>query len=362
MKVKVVAIAISSALIMAGCSSNDRTQALGDFEYTNAEPIQPLAPAPDLTLPVPAEQYQIPPVDVSAGAVGGVMNITAPEQVRPIAAGARVEESETLARVYFDEVEAIENVESTVWNALVSSLAKNDIAVAEQTQTKRILTAPIRTEVELEPEEEGWLSWGDELGVTLETEAQYEIVQTTEPHGRTTSLLVSATSFSQAIDGESVNYGTDLLKRNGEVELLNDVIRELLRSQQQFVRDAMAAAVVPELGFNADGEPALTVVTDFETAWALTEETMESLGFSLDDLDKSLGEYYFEYEAGGFSLFGSGANANLDLPEGDYLLQLMDIDDQVTITISFAGKVLDAEALAKFYTVFGPEFERLSQE
>jgi len=365
MRLKAVAVSVLTISVLSACSGINREQAEGSFEYVDYRALEPLEAAPGLNLPQPARRYAVPEIANTDAEVGKDVTVKAPVQVRPIAEGARIEEGDTRTRVFFDDVEDVPNLTANVWRAIQQTLAARDIQIAEQEAQAYVLTEVTTEREEIEKPEQSFWSLSDEFD-TFETEFQYRVKQETESHGRTTAVAVELVSFKQNKNGEVIPNPPQLAQRAAEATLLNQVIASVYNIQQEVMDSVATKGIGVELGFSAEGDPAYLIDTDFETAWSLTETTFEELGFDVDDLNKSEGRYYLEYQRNTgvmatLAFWRSKSVAELNLPEGEYEVVLMDTDDQVSLTIEFEGSLVSPETMDLLFEDFAAEFKQQSQ-
>lgn len=365
MRLKAVAVSLLTMSVLSACSGINREQAEGSFEYVDYKTVVPLEAAPGLQIPQPATRYAVPVINNTNAEVGKDVTVKAPVQVRPIAEGSRVEEGDTATRIFFDDVEDVPNLTENVWQAILQTLAARNIEIAEQQEQSFVLTE-VTTEVEqIETPEQSFWSLSDEFD-EFETEFQYRITQETASHGRTTDVKVDLVSFQQRKNGEAITNPPQLVQRAAEATLLNQVIASVYNIQKQIIDNIATTGVSVELGFSSEGDPAYILGTDFETAWSLTEATFEELGFDVDDLNKTEGRYYLEYQRNTgvmatLAFWRSKSVAELNLPEGEYEVVLMDTDDQVSLTIEFEGELVSPELMDLLYEDFAAEFKQQSQ-
>ncbi|EKE86866.1 outer membrane protein assembly factor BamC [Idiomarina xiamenensis] len=369
MRLAKVTTAILAALAVTACSSNNRERAQGDFDYTQAQTSADLKAPSGLELPANSDSYEIPVGENSSGPVGQDVNVTAPIQVRPIAAGSRVDENETQVRVFFDEVEDFDNIAAQVWQALETTLTELGVSTSnEQTETllqtdwiaPEVVFAAIDSDAD-----DGWSWWpfgDDEVEQVRPAYYQFVVTMNTEPHGRTTSLLVDTIAFKRP--GTQQQMPTAKAQRNAETLFLNAVITEVNRMQQRHVIERQRSGISTELGFNADGDPAYIIDSDFESAWAVTGLMLEALNFDVDDLNKSSGRYYVSYEkpSSGFlsALWGSSNDLELPLAETDYQVVLIEQGERTSLTIEQNGEALPANVVSDMFATIAEQIKQQS--
>ncbi len=354
MKSIVVSLTCLSVAAIGGCSFTPQEQAEGDFRYTEAALHDGLEPAPGLSLPETRSHYRIPEVPANTP-VGKSVNIKSPIQVWPTAAGSRVEETQAEVKVYFDELEGMANLSEFVWGSALAELSARQIPVTSEQPQQRLET--------------GWVVEEREVGeddLLLRTERRFELVMETPDHGRTTALSVDMIEKQESGPGKGFSEGL-VADRNAEARLLNSIINEV--AVRQNTNQGMVAtddSIDVTAGFNDEGYPALTLDTSFQNSWGLMGAVLPELGFAIDDLNQSTGRYYTTYEKGKSGLsklafWRDSAEGKLDIPEGDYEIQVTGNRELTTITFYFDGEPLSAAELNRIYGPVAAEIRRQSE-
>lgn len=366
MKLNVVAVSLLTLTAVAACGTTNRGQAEGSFAYVDSKLIEPLEPAEGLQLPAEQRQYQIPSIAGNSAAVGTEVNLLAPVQVRPIAAGARIEDASNETRAFFDDVEEIDDLSGTVWTALLNTVERKQIPVAQQQEEQLLVTDWYTERAEVEAADSAfWAFWRDDTDV-LETKKKFRITQETASHGRTTSLLVELEGFERYRNGSTLNESSPLVERNAEAEFMNEVMASLYYIQDEVYRSIVNEGLQAELGFDQEGNPAYLLPTDFELAWTLTANTFEALGFTIEDLNKTNGRYYLNYTAGGglmssLAFWRDKKAVDVGLENGDYEVALIENDGRVALTIKHDEEMLDPARMSAFFDLFAAEFTQQSK-
>ncbi|HET8816332.1 MAG TPA: outer membrane protein assembly factor BamC [Pseudidiomarina sp.] len=351
MKEYVRVLTCLSVVVASGCSFTPQEQADGGFEYTEAELTDGLRPAPNKGLPAPSNRYEVP--DVEQGLpIGPEVNIQAPVLVRPTAAGSRIEETEQRVRIYFDELEDMSNLSSFVWQGVTKALNQRGIGIVESSPEQRLVTAKVRYEREVSEDE-----------LALVTERQFEITQTTPDHGRTTAIEVNVIESTESGPGAGLQPSL-IADRNAAAMLLNDIVNEIAIAQQENrIFNEANQEVIATAGFNADGFPAIVVESDFDTVWALMGQALPELGFSIDDLNQSTGQYFTEYSKGSKGLsslaFWRDEEAGrLDIADGDYMIRVTGDNETTTVTFHYNEKPLSAAEVNRIYAPIAASLRR----
>ncbi|MDX1705711.1 outer membrane protein assembly factor BamC [Pseudidiomarina sp.] len=354
MKSFVVSLTCLSVAVIGGCSFTPQEQAEGDFSYTKTSLHDGLKPAPGLKVPEASTFYQVPPVPANKP-VGKSVNIKSPTLVWATAAGSRVEETQDEVKVYFDEIEGMSNLAEFVWTGMLAELSARQIEVASEQPQQRLET--------------GWVVHEREVGeeeLRVRSERRFEFIMATPDHGRTTSLTVNMIDKQQSGPGQDFNPGL-VADRNAETRLLNGVINEIaIRQNNMQGIVATGTDIDVTAGFNDDGYPALTLDTSFQNSWGLMGAVLPELGFTIDDLNQSAGNYYTTYEKGKRGLsklafWRDSVEGKLDIPEGEYEINVNGDRNLTTITFFFDGQPLSAAQLNRIYGPVAAEIRRQNE-
>ncbi|HAE90923.1 MAG TPA: hypothetical protein DCR58_04050 [Idiomarina baltica] len=338
------AIVTSLAMItLASCSSIEKEQANGDFDYVNLKQRPELNVPSGLETPDYSNSYKIPAADTS-GPIGEEVRVVSPRQVHPIALGSRVLENEKQARVYFDLVEGMsDSIVNTVWTAAEQVLDRKGLTFTK-TGENQWTTELLTTEDEYEAEGDGgwWLLGDGDTTVSLEQSFRYVLTQAPETHGRTTALEVTLADVSQKVNGDRTEMA-ELTQHNLSVDLLNKVVSQVNRVHQQSIQQSREAGVPVSVSTNAKQQPVFVVELDFDDAWVLTGQALEQIGLSIDDLNREAGTYFVEYTEpdSGFLFIGGDDYESLGIPEGNYEIRLVEFGDDTAISVWSNDEVVD---------------------
>ena len=206
--------------------------------------------------------------------LGSVSNYS-PSTSASIRLGSRVLETETETRAYFDIVDGMgDSVTEFVKEAAETVLERRGISYDVQSDG-HWLTETMSLQQTLDGEG-GFLGFGGEEDKLQERTFRYEIIQETESHNRTTSLRVNIDNFTQKVDGRTVDVAP-VVGNNLEADLLNAIISEVNRKQQQAVAQLKLKVIDTQLTQSDAGENILLVEDSFDQAWPLVNLRYKAL-------------------------------------------------------------------------------------
>lgn len=362
MKLTRVATVVAAATALSACSSGPKEQASGDFDYAQMNQPSALVVPSELEAPETESDYEVPANQIAAGNVGADVNVMSPRLVRPVALGSRVLENEQQTTVYFDVVDGMGGaVVDFVWRAAENVLQRRNIQWQQVDQTTW-LSEPVTRAMELEAEDSSFWDFGENSTRRLERSYRYQLSQDPASHGRTTSLTIDLKDVTEKRDGKAQPM-SELLQTNTEVALLNAVISEVNRLQQEGVI-AEGNQVVPlTLATNNKQQPAFIIGMSFENAWPLTGLALDQIGLMVDDLNRDAGTYFVEYSKpdSGFLFMGGDDYEALDIEEGEYEVRLVEYNDDTSMTVLRDGEVVSEAWLKAIENAFADALQEQNQ-
>lgn len=354
MKANLFVLAGVAAVLVSACGFTPKEQAMGDFDYLDVKNDAQLKPAPGKQLPPSSRRYEIPQAAHNTP-LGANVVVLAPKLVWPVADGSRVEEDETQTRIYFDELDGMNDVENYVWQGLLQGAATRGWTIAEQQDKQRLVI--------------DWLSESFEYGeddTEVVIQRQFEINLDTAEHGRTTALLSKVLERNVSSNGVQVDdvYLTHR-DEDAAAQVLNTLVSEIAITQARGVASVTDdGAVNIQAGFDEDGFAAIIVSASFNFTWAIMNEVLTELGFDVDDYNQQTGRYYASYDAdnSGSSLafWRDNDGAKVALPSGDYEIKVTGNRQRTSITLFRAGEAISPEQVNDIFAPFAAEIRNQS--
>ncbi|WP_273048343.1 outer membrane protein assembly factor BamC [Pseudoalteromonas sp.] len=298
------ALAVSVLVSLSGCSVFTNS-AHSERNYRTHEPVKAPAslsqPAQDPVYKMEVGQYDNNP---------DATNYRPPAQVLTVAKGSWVEETDKIARVYFDKSDGIADLDTFIWDTIKSVLANNEAATTKEDKLLGVIEtdwyAIIKTE-------ESWL-WGSDKNADLE---KFRFTIEEKSHQRTASLRV------ELIDFKGDDALTDLLKQQLEVRALNQVVSEFdYRYRQLEVEMRKRQGVISlEMGFDNKGNAALVTEQSYDAVFDRFSGFLERLSFTIVEINQETGLITADYTAPETSVWDSiwgDEVAQLPIDEGQY--------------------------------------------
>lgn len=351
-------VLISIVACLAACSSvEERRVANGGFDYLQSKQTNGVKIPQGAQTPEYSDQYAIPDLDKNAKTdlVGNEVPVVSPSVVMPVVTGSHVEEGSKKAVVWFDQVRDDKDLDTAIWDSLISFLEEREIGVTYFNKDEQLLITDWL--IYNEQESSSWYDWN---ATDREVGKRFEFRLEKKSHGRSAALTAKLTDYKESVNGKPVVDMSTADVRANEVDILNKVISHYQDQQRRDdvrrIRE-IQEGLKTELGFNAKGDPAFIVDGAYTVTWPRLLLVFRKLGFNVKDLDQSSGLLFVEYVGADVSwwdkLWGDDGNT-LPLEETDYRVQLEEIDGDKT-SISFMNEdnePLEAQTMSDIYEGF----------
>lgn len=344
-------LCVSCALF--ACSTVDeRRTASGSKAYLETPAPKPLLIPDGLDKPGVNTDYQIPPVSNQTSQLyGDDLPVIAPALVLATAQGTYLEEAQTLTSAVFDKLDDESDIRDLVLRRVFTYLQNESIAFSIPSQAGNVITTDwILTN---ESDDKAWYHFGDE---SQEVGKRFTLNIEPASHGRTARLSVTLTDLVVADGADLVDYIDPFVKRELEAELLNGIIRQYsleqkIESQQRLAQ--IRSGIIAELGFDADGNGAIVLDSEYDIVWPKFQLVLRKLGFNVKDLDKSNGLVFVNYQPSESSWFSGWFSSNEQLPltEDDYRITVKAMSANKT-SITFKDEASQPFSAAKTSEIF----------
>ncbi len=334
-KLQLIGVVIGSLLV--ACSSiEERELASGSFNYVKEQPGQTIDLPEGVDKPNFKDTYKLPEIspDAPTDKVGKKLSVLSPSLVLPVVAGSHVEEGSKAPKVWFDQVDDSQPLDTAIWNSLIRFLEKEGIGIQEFDKDKqRLLTDWITKD------EGAGNKWYSLNKSERKVGQRFEFSLDKKPHGRTAGLSAHLIDYKEqkSPDSKEITQAQD--KRRNEVEILNQVVKnyefELKVADVKRYRQ-IRQGLPMELGFDADGEPAFVVDADYDITWPRLLLVLRKLGFDVKDYDKSNGLLFVKYngaDEGWWSNIWSSSQDELKLDTKEYRIKVAAAGEKTSVTM-----------------------------
>nr|WP_243454098.1 outer membrane protein assembly factor BamC [Oceanisphaera pacifica] len=312
--------------VLAGCSNPEtRAQANRGFEYQDATlRTTPLLIPAGLEAPRFNNEFVIPPAtSTNANAVvGKEVDVRPPTQVLPLIRGTEVLDNGSGLWFYQQRLE--QPLEQELNQALSDFFSEQK---AQYSQT-----------------EQGWQSDGQAIG-SPEQEFSWKLAPNSVRRAVSVEVMMNNDDATLAQNAQ-----------RAEAAMLNAFSLSYQRTltQQQNLLDSSPIKLTLD---SAQGR--LLVAQGYDRSWKRLITVLPKLGFDLTNRQQALGYVDVEFDGLSNSQWRDLAITKLDIPEQKYRIQLGDLGEQSSITLSDKDKTpVSAELLSKVATTFAEAFQR----
>ncbi|MGB1262176.1 MAG: outer membrane protein assembly factor BamC [Cognaticolwellia sp.] len=339
------------SVAVAGCSSVNNKQAVGDFDYAQQVEASTLKIPAGLDKPATKDTFFVTNKINHQGPVGANVDVRAPSLVLPIAASTRTESNSAVAKVWFDQVLEDTDLKSFIVQALKSQLATDNV------QLTPIDDAGLAYESDWFHKEVEAGTW-PLRSIAKSERRRFRYAIEAKPHGRSVALTVELIEYMKKDESGETKRIDIIDKTRAEMQMLNEVIGQVdyqYRLKQRENRLLTASQKFVSLGENTAGEAAYIVEIDSDLLWSNLPLFFEDHGFDITDLDESAKVYFVDYvqpESGFWDSIWGDELPVVELPNGKYQFKLEKIAEKSNVTLYNAqGVALPASTLEQIFPV-----------
>ncbi|WP_086982672.1 outer membrane protein assembly factor BamC [Vibrio aphrogenes] len=329
-----------AVLVLSACAGDpeERRQAKDDFAYLDTSLDQQWKSLPDAQ-PQFYPQYNVPQGNFS-GNLGPAVDIRAPQQVLELIPGARIEKQDSDVTVWLISQDELDKV----WTMIHRVADEKQIALRSDTATSletdwvnlsaQDESYPIAGRYEIERLQAGgrygfhvslveWKENGDEIQLTPEIKDRYS----------STMVNYITTQYDKQVTEEA---------RLRALELINNI------------------PVV--MGKDRSGLPVIIARAPYDLLWTKLDKTLPSIGFTVEDKNRSQGMMDTDYKAPEDSVWQQLGVEPLTLNNKNYSFLLGDLDNRTSINVTDDdGKPLPEEQLQTLIPVLQALFDNDKQ-
>ncbi|MFP2770010.1 outer membrane protein assembly factor BamC [Oceanisphaera sp. KMM 10153] len=312
--------------VLAGCSNPEtRAQANRGFDYEDAKlRTTPLLIPAGLETPDFNSEYVIPaPTEGSIGGVTGkAVDVRPPTQVLPLVRGTEAMDSGS--GLWFYQQRLDQPLEQELSQALTAFFEGQKAEFSQSAQ--------------------GWRSDGRAIG-SEQQQFSWQLVP---------DAVRRAVAVQVSVEGGETQLTQD--RQRAEAAMLNafslSYQRELTKQQNLLDRSPITLTLDQVEG---------RLLTDegYDRSWKRLVTLLPQLGFELTNRQQALGYADVEFDGLSKGKWHDLGLPALDIPEQEYRIQLGDLGEQSSITLSDKNKVpVSAEILSQLARTLGDAFQR----
>ena len=307
----VTVVGVSLAMLLAGCSTDQRykRQVGGDESYLEAPGLKPLNSPAGMILPVQNGEFDIRSVN-SQGAVGKQLDIRPPVQSLALLSGSRAENANDTSKLLLENSPQNRNL----WAQVTRVLQDKNWTIASRQDASQTLTTD-------------WVKW-NRADEDVQFEGRYQI--SVQEQGYQLVLVVKSLALQQG--GQPVTSYTEIQRYNGA--MLNAIIEGLdkVRSDSESSQASRKVGTLDvQSGSDDTGLPQLIVRAPYAVLWERLPAALEKIGMKVNDRSRPQGSINVTNKSMSSSGWDALGAKDPELPEGDYKLQVGDLDNRSSL-------------------------------
>lgn len=300
-------VGMSTLMLLTACSSDQRykRQVSGDESYLQAPELHDLKAPAGMILPLQNGEYDVPHM-VEKGALGKELDIRPPAQPLALLNGTRAQFTGNTG------VLAVESSRGSIWPNVVSIMQSYKFPIAQRDDASQQLTTD-------------WVQW-NRADEDNPYRGRYQISVQNQSYQQV--LTVRLLELQQK--GETVTSPAQVQRYVGQ--MLNDISTGLDKTASAAAVAGRASGQIDvQSGADDTGLPLLILRSPFNVTWQRLPAALKRVGMEVKDDNRSQGSLKVSYSAPGSSAFDAIGAKDPELPNGDYKLQVGDLDNRSSL-------------------------------
>lgn len=301
-------VGLSLVMLLAACSNDQRykRQVSGDESYLQAADLSDLRAPAGMILPLQNGDFEIPNVS-SKGQVGKQLDIRPPAQTLALMNGTRSQFAGNTGTLLVD-------TRSALWPQVVDVVQAAKFPIADRQDARQSLTTD-------------WVQW-NRADEDNQYRGRYQL--SVQQQGGQQALTVKLLELQQQ---DNVVTSPVQIQRY-TAQMLNEISTGLDKIETG--REDAAASRSPtqidvQSGADDTGLPNLILRAPFNVVWQRLPATLKRMGMEVTDNNRSQGSLNVTYKAPGSSTFDELGAKDPELKNGDYKLQVGDLDNRSSL-------------------------------
>ena len=299
-------VGLSTLMLLSACSNDQRykRQVSGDESYLQASGLRELKAPPGMILPVQNGEYDIPP-STSQAPVGKQLDIRPPAQPLALMNGSRAQFSNNTGALIFD------NNRGSIWSQVVGVVQAKNFPIASRNDAGQQLTTD-------------WVQW-NRADEDKQYRGRYQISVKSQSYQQV--LTVRLLELQQ----EGTNITSPEQIQRYTAQMLNEIaagMDKVATATENAAAGRVNGAIDVQSAADDTGLPMLVLRTPFNVAWQRLPAAMKRVGMDVTD---TTGSMKVTYKAPGSSTWDSLGAKDPELPNGDYKVQVGDLDNRTSL-------------------------------
>ncbi len=301
-------VGLSTLMLLTACSSDQRykRQVSGDESYLQTPALRDLTAPAGTILPVQNGDYDVPH-HVADGALGKALDIRPPAQPLALMNNTRAQFTGNTG------VLAVQS-NSAIWSQVVSVVQSYKFAIAQRDDAAQQLTTD-------------WVQW-NRADEDNQYRGRYQI--SVQSQGYQQLLTVRLLELQQ--QGQTVTAPVQIQRYTAQ--MLNDLstgLDKIDTARQNAAAGGTTGQIDVQSGADDTGLPLLILRSPFNVTWQRLPAALKRAGMEITDDNRSQGSLKVTYKQPGSSAFDDIGAKDPQLPEGDYKLQVGDLDNRSSL-------------------------------
>ncbi|AHK21872.1 lipoprotein [Yersinia similis] len=334
-------VGVSLVMLLAACSTDQRykRQVSGDESYLTAPGLKPLNAPSGMILPVQNGEFDVRTVN-SQGAVGKQLDIRPPVQPLTLLSGSRAENATDTSKLLLENSPQNRDL----WVQITRVLQDHNWPIASRQDASQTLTTD-------------WIKW-NRADEDVQFEGRYQI--SVQEQGYQLALVVKSLELQQG--GKTVTQYSEIQRYNSA--MLNAIIEGLdkVRTDSESSQASRKVGTLDvQSGSDDTGLPLLIVRAPYAVVWERLPAALEKVGMKVTDRSRPQGTVSVTSKSMSSSSWDALGAKDPELPEGDYKLQVGDLDNRSSLQfLGPKGRTLTQAQNDALVAVFQAAFSQTS--
>ncbi|CNE57220.1 outer membrane protein assembly factor BamC [Yersinia similis] len=334
-------VGVSLVMLLAACSTDQRykRQVSGDESYLTAPGLKPLNAPSGMILPVQNGEFDVRTVN-SQGAVGKQLDIRPPVQPLTLLSGSRAENATDTSKLLLENSPQNRDL----WVQITRVLQDHNWPIASRQDASQTLTTD-------------WIKW-NRADEDVQFEGRYQI--SVQEQGYQLALVVKSLELQQG--GKTVTQYSEIQRYNSA--MLNAIIEGLdkVRTDSESSQASRKVGTLDvQSGSDDTGLPLLIVRAPYAVVWERLPAALEKVGMKVTDRSRPQGTVSVISKSMSSSSWDALGAKDPELPEGDYKLQVGDLDNRSSLQfLGPKGRTLTQAQNDALVAVFQAAFSQTS--
>ncbi|WP_033851541.1 outer membrane protein assembly factor BamC [Yersinia wautersii] len=334
-------VGVSLVMLLAACSTDQRykRQVSGDESYLTAPGLKPLNAPSGMILPIQNGEFDVRTVN-SQGAVGKQLDIRPPVQPLTLLSGSRAENATDTSKLLLENSPQNRDL----WAQITRVLQDHNWPIASRQDASQTLTTD-------------WIKW-NRADEDVQFEGRYQI--SVQEEGYQLALVVKSLELQQG--GRTITQYSEIQRYNSA--MLNAIIEGLdkVRADSESSQASRKVGTLDvQSGSDDTGLPLLIVRAPYAVVWERLPAALEKVGMKVTDRSRPQGTVSVTSKSLSSSSWDALGAKDPELPEGDYKLQVGDLDNRSSLQfIGPKGHTLTQAQNDALVAVFQAAFSQTS--